>query len=420
MKRHLALISIILVSLVVHFAYFGHPKETVFDEVHFGKFVSGYFTHEYFFDIHPPLGKLIIAGAGYIGGFSAEGGSASGGSFGNIGDQFPDNTYLALRFLPRLAGTLLPVLIFLLLLELGFSRLAAMSAGLLVVFENALLVQSRFMLLDAFLLFFGFLAWWLYARYRNHPHFSYIPLIAISAGAAASVKWTGLAFLAIILLFEIKRLKNLIVIGLIALAVYFSFFALHFALLNQPGSGDAFMSQEFRDGKLNVFEKTIELNKEMYKANARLTAGHPYSSKWYSWPLMYRSIYYWNEANEKIYLLGNPVIWWASTLAMIFIIVNFIFAPNKKYFLIIGAYFLNLLPFIGIDRAMFLYHYFTALVIAIIGLVYVIDQQKNRQKIFAVLLLASIAAFILFAPLSYGLSLSDGGFDLRMWLPSWL
>ncbi|MEK7163649.1 MAG: phospholipid carrier-dependent glycosyltransferase, partial [Patescibacteria group bacterium] len=106
------------VSLVTHFAFFGRPNQTVFDEVHFGKFISGYYTHEYYFDIHPPLGKLMIAGFAKIFKFSAEGGSASGGSFAQIGEQFSDNKYMALRFLPSLAGTLLPVVIFLLALQL--------------------------------------------------------------------------------------------------------------------------------------------------------------------------------------------------------------------------------------------------------------------------------------------------------------
>jgi len=149
MKKHLPWISILILSLVVHFAYFGHPRETVFDEVHFGKFVSGYFTHEYFFDIHPPLGKLILSGAGYMTGFQP------GFSFGQIGEAFPDSAFLWLRLFPTVAGTLLPVVIFLLALELGFSKTAATGAGLLIVFESALLVQSRFMLLDAFLLLFG-------------------------------------------------------------------------------------------------------------------------------------------------------------------------------------------------------------------------------------------------------------------------
>ncbi len=422
MRKHLALIVILLASIAVHFAFFGHPRQTVFDEVHFGKFVSGYFTHEYFFDIHPPLGKLIISGAAKMAGFEP------GFSFGQIGEQFPNATYKAMRLLPSIAGTLLPVVIFLLLLELKFSKGAAMTAGLLIAFDNALLVQSRFMLLDSFLLLLGFLSWWLYAKFRNSPttHYSLFTSAAIFAGAAASVKWTGITFLAVIGILELirvirerTRFLSLVVLIFVPFLVYYALFTIHFSLLSQPGPGDAFMSQDFRDGKLSSFEKFNELNSEMYRANARLTATHPYSSKWYQWPFMVKGIYYWNSANEKIYLLGNPIIWWASTFGILYILINSVTARNTMYWLLSGAYLLNILPFIGIDRAMFLYHYFTGLIIAIIALVYFVDSLKNRNKIFAVLLAASFVVFLYFAPLSYGLQLSEKAFQHRMWLESW-
>ena len=38
-------------------------------QVHFGKFIGAYISGHYFFDIHPPFGKLVIALAAYSGGY---------------------------------------------------------------------------------------------------------------------------------------------------------------------------------------------------------------------------------------------------------------------------------------------------------------------------------------------------------------
>lgn len=478
MKKYLLILS--LASLITHFAYFGYPAETVFDEVHFGKFISGYFTHEYFFDIHPPLGKLMISGMGWLTGFRP------GFSFENIGQGFPDKAYLWLRLLPTLAGALLPIVIFFLIRHLKVSGLAAFAGAMLVVFENALLVQSRFILIDSFLLLFGFLSLLFYLKhqdsYSNYQlritKYCFLFLAGLFGALAASVKWTGITFLTLIIIIELSQIfkqviKNrtpdntktnigklnfkILVLALVIMpiAVYFSIFALHFSLLNKSGPGDAFMTPEFRKTlvgssdysnpaiqPLNIFEKFKELNLQMYKSNATLTATHPYSSRWYTWPFLIRPIYYWNKAgatlnqepqtaNSRIYLLGNPVVWWAATIAIIYALFvlaqgAWLWFRKKQIFydhalaLLAGGYFLNFLPFIGIKRAMFLYHYFSALIFSIIALVYLIDKTSNKKAAFAVLITAGIAAFVFFSPLSYGLPLTENAYRLRAWLNSWI
>ncbi len=468
------ILIIILSSLLTHFLFFGHPNETVFDEVHFGKFISGYFTHEYFFDIHPPLGKLLISGIGYLAGFKP------GFSFAEIGQKFPDNIYLWLRLLPTLAGILLPLIIFFLVLRFGLSRIAAFSAAMLVIFENAVLVQSRFILLDSFLLLLGFSALLAYFKYAQENKILYLFLSGALAVLSFSVKWTGVTFLALIIILEIIRLvkersglfllRNLMALIIIPFVIYFSIFAVHLGLLTKSGPGDAFMSLGFQktlagstvnaEGykPLGLMAKFVELNLKMYGANTNLTAGHPYSSKWYTWPFMARPIYYWHGSasspqagtdittsqDSRIYFIGNPVIWWASTVAIIYSLfaltrdtVRSRFSrvkiedprflinqksgrpKNKTLALLGGAYLFNLLPFIGITRAMFLYHYMIGLVFAIIALIYLLDGLENKKKIFAVLLVASFVAFVFFMPLTYGLPLTNSAYHLRIWFPGW-
>lgn len=430
---------ILALSLATHFVFFGYPPETVFDEVHFGKFVSAYFTGEYYFDIHPPLGKLLVAGIAKISGFEP------GFSFETIGQEFPDNTYQWLRFLPKLAGTLLPVIIFLIALELGLSQKSAFLAGLLLVFENSLLVQSRLILLDAFLLIFGFSGILLFLKFRSHNSNFYLLISGFFAVLAASIKWTGLTFLAVIILFysinwlksknKIKlAFKGLLFLIVIPLIVYFSIFAIHFSLLDKTGPGLAFHQPNFQ--KINNFEKFIKLNLELYKSNARLTASHPYTSEWYQWPFMNKPIYYWNSSTEpsqanssKIYLLGNPFIWWLSTIAVIYSLINFLKFKKPTYYFLLTGYFLNWLPFIFIGRVMFLYHYFTSLIFAILILAYVLDpSSRNSQdsllygaskSTFNIILISAIILFLFFSPLTYGLKIPEWYYELLVWLPTW-
>lgn len=276
--------------------------------------------------------------------------------------------------------------------------------------------------------------------------------MAISGGLAVSIKWTGATFLAIPFLIEVgesiprfnfKRALKISSLILISFLVYFSFFVIHLSLLTKSGTGDAFMSPGFQktlsgnsyehDSALktpNIFEKFTELNMQMYESNQRLTATHPYSSPWYTWPLMTRPIYYWVNQNARIYLLGNPLIWWASTVAVLYlalVIIMELIGINIKYltldkapWILLGGWLINLLPFIGIKRVMFLYHYLTGLVFAIIILVYLVDKTtKNPKWMFLGLIICASIAFIYFAPLSYGLSLSNSQYNARVWLQSW-
>jgi len=438
-----ALIIVTILSLLTHGLWFGNPNTTVFDEVHFGKFVSAYSTGEYYFDIHPPLGKLMIAGFGKMFGFQPE------FSFAQIGDSFPDKTYLSLRFLPTFTGALLAPVIALLVLALGMSATAALFAGSLIALDNALLVQSRLILLDPFLLLFGFGALLCYALWRNGRSAWWLLGSGVLAGGAASIKWTALTFLAIIGIMELAHLfkdrrhvtRKWLGTAFISLVVapfviYFTSFAVHFILLPRSGQGDAFMTAGFQatlEGNryadqtgdaiaepIGLGSKFIELNKEMYRSNKRLSATHPYSSRWYSWPVMTRPIFYWVKDTARIYLLGNPFVWYGSTAALL-AACAFVLRRRGDQLLavLLGAYALNFLPFIGIGRVMFLYHYFTALIFAVLIWAWLINRAEPKPRTVLALLVLAIIGFMYFAPLSYGLPLSPEAYEHHLWLSSW-
>src|SRR3989344_4376015 len=232
MNTKLYVIILLFSSLFVHFIFFGHPNETVFDEVHFGKFISAYYTKEFYFDIHPALGKQMIAGFAKLSDFKPE------FSFANIGEPFPDRQYLTLRLLPTIASTILPLVIFLILLELGIPAFAAFAGGLFIILDNALLTQGRFILMDSFMLLFGFSSILFYFKsLKNHRTTYYLLLAVLFSGLALSIKWIALSFVALPLAFEgwailLSLIKDrrfsflrvgrlILTLGVIPLTIYF-------------------------------------------------------------------------------------------------------------------------------------------------------------------------------------------------------
>jgi dolichyl-phosphate-mannose-protein mannosyltransferase len=435
-------VLLVLFGFFTRLAYFGWPPQVVFDEVYFATFVGDYSRGMYFFDIHPPLAKLM---AKFFGDFV---GASYDMDMTAIGNGLPFEVIL-LRLLPIFAGIFLPVIVYYICRELKFSSLMAFGAGLLVVLENSLIVQSRFILLDSIMLFFGFGAILLYLLYVKKKRSSLLVLSAVACACAFSIKWTGLAYPLLLFISEVYRTKRLkeivkwlslyIVVGFF---VYFSMFAIHFAFLYQSGSGDNFMTDRFQKTLIGnpyendpqvkprgFFGKTFELNYKMYDANHTLTESHPYSSLWYTWPLMLRPIFYWQgagteEFNQYIYLLGNPLIYWFGTLSILGLLWKIILRKLRDpiaLFIVVG-FLVNYLPYIFIGRAMFIYHYEAALVFSIFAIFYYIQTffppERHKRTAYFVLGICFVS-FIFFAPLTYGLDLSYLGLYSRMWLPTW-
>ena len=105
------------------------PHNVVFDEMHYGKYASLYLKNTFFFDSNPPLGKMIVALAGYLAGFDGR------FSFDKIGQEYPlEMPLFALRFVPALCGSLLTPTVYLIMTELGMSHYAGGLAAFMVLF----------------------------------------------------------------------------------------------------------------------------------------------------------------------------------------------------------------------------------------------------------------------------------------------
>ena len=389
-----------VLSFFTRFLLLTHPAEAVFDETAFGSFVKQYFVHKYYFDIHPPLGKLMI----YF--FARLFGLSDYATFNTIGQAVSSQELLILRFLPALFSAFFVLLIYYLILKIGLSKKAAFLGAVLVLCDNAIVVQSKFILIDIFLLFFGFLSLYFIlcfkdAQIGSKKSYIFLALSAVFASLSFSIKWTGLSFLAIVGLFflintfknfNLKRfVVNLLIITVLPFLIYYSIFAVHFSILTKSGPGDAFMSVAFQQNlsgvlgtpKISLWDKFIDLNQKMYFYNSTLKATHPYSSKWYQWPLNKRPIWYWSKKAgatiSNVFLIGNPIIWWSVLIGVLAscVLVFFKFFRKKIswiFYILFLGYFINILPFILVTRVAFLYHYFSSLIFGILILVFLYDR----------------------------------------------
>jgi len=457
------LVFLIIASFTTRFFNISTFRSVVFDETYFGIFATKYLSHQYFFDIHPPLGKMLMALSAWLVG-------AHPGFDFSLGSSYGDFPIIAVRFFPALLGTLLVPLIYLLMRELNFSRKTAFLAGFFVLFDNAILIQSRLALLDVIMLFFIFLSLFFFLILKKQEKFSknwylMILICGILLGCVISVKWIGLGVVGFIWVYLITKEKILretrrvifiqcFFLLIVPLIVYISIFTAHLLLLNQTCSIDCGKALTYDSQKnFQYFNNRPDggLVKNFISDNWRmllstLLAGqgskHYYQSDWYSWPFMVRPILYartyQNNKITSLYFIGNPVVWWFSFFGIIGVFyisfkngflrtlnkIPVLFTSDGMFFLICG-YLVFFIPFSSIWRSVFIYHYLTALVFSIMifsvffeGITSYLSQ-KQAKAIYVLVLILVFLSFLFFSPFTYGLPLTEGEYQMRMWLPIW-
>ncbi|KAJ1913674.1 Dolichyl-phosphate-mannose--protein mannosyltransferase 4 [Tieghemiomyces parasiticus] len=312
--NRLGLALVLLLSFVTRFYKLWAPAEVVFDEVHFGKFAAYYIRRTYFFDVHPPLAKMLIAAHAYLVGFDG------GYLFDKIGENYIERNvpYISMRAFPALLGTLLPVLSYLIMIESGYSVYTAFLVGMLIVFDNAMVVQSRLILLDTFMLLFLLGAVFFYIRFYKARYTPFtrrwwtrLALTGVCLGLVTSVKLVGLltvGMVGVAVLTDLWRLldveRGLTIrqwshhfaaraVGLIIIpvAVYVAGFYVHFAVLNRSGPGDTYMSPAFQgsllDNPLHASSTEIRFGQSItlkHKSTAAYLHSHAHN-----YPLRYTS-----------------------------------------------------------------------------------------------------------------------------------
>ncbi|MGC1676590.1 MAG: phospholipid carrier-dependent glycosyltransferase [Candidatus Binataceae bacterium] len=376
--------GLLAIAIVTRFWHLGHPNEIVFDEVHFVGQARNYLHGERFLDPHPPLAKLVIALGIWL---------------------FGDHSW-SWRVGNACIGTILIGVTYLLGRRMTRSRLAGTLGAGAVLLDGMFLVDSRIAVIDIVYLTLAAVSYLILFRVFDTPGVAarrrWLVVLGIALGLCVGSKLMipavtfllVMGFLVWVLATEPsltrrdKRITGAILLtGGVASIFYIATFLPHYYLGWWGGIQDLFQYYKNIIG----YEKSVS------------TATHPYSSKWWSWPMMLRPIAYWQNFPkvgkvETIWGGGNPILWWGALTAISITAVDAFERPRlERSFLVIG-YLGYLVIWIPIGRTLFLYHYMGSVYIGYVALGWLLAQCWNDYAepwVHLALMFTLVPAFIL-------------------------
>ncbi len=485
-------------ALALRLTGLGDIQTLVFDEVYYVPFALDYWQGTPSFDAHPPLGKYLIALGMWLGHWPT---IWLGWPTVEVNGTLVSP--LAFRWLNALVGAAIPILLAALAWELGaiyqgprgdqlpttvedppksplkrgtlkqpiphlFKRgrgnpltlrqhRFALLAGLLMAMEGLTLVESRLALINIYGLALGLLGqWaWMKAKHSSHPaRWRWVAGIAL--GAAINVKWNWAGLWLGLVLWEVLTAVSsrspspsgrrgwglragpwgdrIAYLGILPLLTYLLLWLPHLALTGESLAG---------------------IHRQLWSTHQSIgeNASPAYCSPWHSWPLMVRPVAYFFERSGQgaeavtttLHAMGNPVLWWLSTAAILALTLGWLgrqmvanpesaktprrgaacCAPTTRAVVpfILLNYLANWLPWALVSRCTFFYHAMGLATFGTLGLAWLMAQwlEKRRDRPLALVLLGAIAlSFWFWLPLYLGLPLPAEALQRRWLLPGWI
>ncbi|XP_023159697.2 protein O-mannosyl-transferase 2 [Drosophila hydei] len=267
-RRWTLLGVVLLITFATRFYKVTEPDHICWDETHFGKMGSWYINRTFFFDVHPPLGKMLIGLSGYLTGYNGT------FPFDKPGDKYNETRYQGMRYFCTTLGALIMPMGFDTVYDLTRSHEAALLSAAYLIFDVGLLTLNQYILLDPILLFFMMGSVWGMVKISKctaaggsytRRWWLWLLLTGTMLSCTISVKFVGLFVVLLVGLHTaselwlilgdlgkpiVETVKQLVcrAIALILwpILLYTIFFYIHLRVLNRSGNGDGFYSSAFQ------------------------------------------------------------------------------------------------------------------------------------------------------------------------------
>ncbi|TBN58602.1 phospholipid carrier-dependent glycosyltransferase [Glaciihabitans arcticus] len=434
---------------------------------------DGYLT-EGSFVVHPPLGKYLISiGMALLGG---------GNSVG-------------WRISTAIVGILAVVLIMLIAKKLMGSTLLAVLAGSLLAIDGNAIVMSRVALLDNFVMIFvllgfgavlldrehsrGRLEAWIAQRQKLGKPLDWGPALwwrpwlisaGLAFGLATSVKWNGLYFLAVFAIYTLvvdalarrragiafwatstilKQAPTSFVLTVpIALVTYLltwtRWFTTTGGYYRQWATDPGNAATGFFAWVPLEWQSFWHYQVSTYNYHVGEQRPHGYQANPLSWLFMVRPTSMYYSGAEKgqngcitdlcgtsITGIANPLIWWAATAAILFLLYRLVRFREWQVGLILIGMAAGYLPWLMyLQRTVFQFYTIAFEPFMILGLVFEMglvlgdarDPGWYRNRGFALVgafMLLAVVVSVYFWPLWAGIQLDYQFLAGHWWLPTW-
>lgn len=422
-----------------------HPSyynSTYFDEIYHARtayeHLHGLPTYEW---THPPLGKVLMM----------------------VGIQIFGMTPFGWRFMGALMGVLMLPVMYLMVKQLGGSRLLATLAMALMALDSMHFTQTRIATIDSYAVFFIMLMYLFMFRYirmsfnRQPLKNTLVPLIlcGVTMGFACATKWIGIyaaSGLAVLFFwsfirrfmeylharkrapdeFDSDEERALIASArafwpkaLITAGVCVVFFIIVPLLIYYF----SYYWQMQAAGGLSV-RRVAELQTKILNYHAGLGGDdHYFRSPWYEWPVIAWPMWYYSGTAyqplgmiSSISCMGNPAVWWTGLAAIIatLIIVAWKRRADDTSLTVSIGFLSQYLPWVLVPRSTFIYHYFASVPFIIMATVFIMGRLEKRNRDvfiigFTILIGLALILFIMFYPLESGLPVARAYAQYLRW-----
>ncbi|MCS5714520.1 phospholipid carrier-dependent glycosyltransferase [Herbiconiux sp. CPCC 205716] len=489
-------IAVTLLAAVLRLVNLGHPHSLVFDETFYVKdawttWNLGYeatwpadadtrfnagetdiFQTMGSFAVHPPLGKWII-GLGM--------------------ELFGPGDSTGWRISVAVAGILLVLLTTLIAVKLTRSTLLGVIAGFLLAIDGHAIVMSRVGILDglsSLFLLLGFGAVLLDRGWHERrlgeavtrareagreptwgPAVWWRPWVlaaAVAFGAASSVKWSGLYFLAafgvyLVVVDALARRRlglpfwfssavlkqgpvTAVLLIPLAVATYLTTWIGWFATTGGMYRTWAQTSGGEWTGALSWVPLAVQnfwhLEVAIYQYHVGENSPHPYQANPLTWLFLIRptqmyvsqvddSVCGGTTCYENITSIANPIIWWCATAALFYLVYRLVRRREWQVGLVLMGMVAGYLPWLMYTgRTVFQFYTIAFEPYMILGLTMVIglalgsraDPRPQRTRALAVVgafLVVCVLVSAWFYPVWVGMPVPAWFLSLHYWLPSW-